>query len=247
MYSQIQINLYLLYFYIWALVQLWIHSRVEESFPPILLCMPWLGGNVIYGALSALNKTVSAHNPQHNPNRILSSSMHFAWGACGPSPRCHWMNFIWCYVIPTVHSPSRLRLPCLLCRKVVLGCDFFRKYADTQICIRTGRNLYFQMLVTVFRWCLMIISCFFCDFIVTQSLESLIIFSNSQFTWIHFFEENVTESVGPVPFSPQWSWGIKCGPWKRGWKGNSHVQLCQQKNTRTLTVIVHINHSMMTF
>ncbi len=56
MYLQVQINLYLLYFYIWALVQLWIRSRVEESFPPIL-CMPWLGGNAIYGALSALNET----------------------------------------------------------------------------------------------------------------------------------------------------------------------------------------------
>jgi hypothetical protein len=69
MYSQVQINLYLLYFYIWVLVQLWIRSRIEECFLPIL-CMPWLGGNAIYGALSALNKTqnrkVSAHNPQHN-------------------------------------------------------------------------------------------------------------------------------------------------------------------------------------
>jgi hypothetical protein len=42
-----------------------------------------------------------------------------------------------------------------------LGCDFFRKYTDTQISIRTRRNLYFQMQVTVFRWCLMNISCFF--------------------------------------------------------------------------------------
>jgi len=56
MYLQVQINLYLLYFYIWALVQLWIFSRVEESFSPIL-CMPWLGENAIYGALSALNET----------------------------------------------------------------------------------------------------------------------------------------------------------------------------------------------
>jgi hypothetical protein len=54
--SQVQINLYLLNFYMWALAQLWIRSRVEESFPPIL-CMPWLGGNAIYGALSALNNT----------------------------------------------------------------------------------------------------------------------------------------------------------------------------------------------
>ena len=37
-----------------------------------------------------------------------------------------------------------------------------------QIRIRTRRNLYFQMLVTVFRWCLMIISCFVCDFVVAQ-------------------------------------------------------------------------------
>ena len=51
-----KINLYLLYLYIWALVQLWIRSCNEESFPPIL-CMPWLGGNAIYGALSALYKT----------------------------------------------------------------------------------------------------------------------------------------------------------------------------------------------
>jgi hypothetical protein len=72
MYSQIQINLYLLYFYIWALVQLWIGSRVEESFPPIL-CKPWLGGNSIYGALSALDKTVSAHNPQPQHNRLMLS------------------------------------------------------------------------------------------------------------------------------------------------------------------------------
>jgi hypothetical protein len=56
MYSQVQINLYLLYFYMWALEQLWIRSRVEESFPPIL-CMPWLGGNTIYCTLSALNNT----------------------------------------------------------------------------------------------------------------------------------------------------------------------------------------------
>ena len=41
------------------------------------------------------------------------------------------------------------------------GCDFFRKYADMQISMRTCRNLYFQMLVNIFRWCLMIISCFF--------------------------------------------------------------------------------------
>jgi hypothetical protein len=67
MYLQV---LFLLYFYMWALVELWIRcSRIEESFPPIL-CMPWLGGNAIYGALFALNNTynkkVSAHNPQHN-------------------------------------------------------------------------------------------------------------------------------------------------------------------------------------
>ena len=34
---------------------------------------------------------------------------------------------------------------------------------------------------------------------------------------------------------------------ERGWKGNSRVKLCQQKNTRTMTVTVHINHSMTTF
>ncbi len=56
MYSQVQINLYLLYFYMWALVQLWIRSRIEETFPPILY-MPRLGGDAIYGALSALNNT----------------------------------------------------------------------------------------------------------------------------------------------------------------------------------------------
>ncbi len=46
-----------------------------------------------------------------------------------------------------------------------LGCDFFRKYAAMQIRIRTRRNLFFQMLDTVFRWCLMIISCFFVFFL----------------------------------------------------------------------------------
>ena len=56
MYSPVQISLYLLYFYMWALVQLCIRSRVEESFPPIPY-MPWLGGNAVYRALSALNNT----------------------------------------------------------------------------------------------------------------------------------------------------------------------------------------------
>jgi len=28
--------------------------------------------------------------------------------------------------------------------------------------------------------------------------------SDSRFTWIHDFEENLTESVGPVPFSAQY-------------------------------------------
>jgi len=36
------------------------------------------------------------------------------------------------------------------------------------ICIQTCRNPYFQMLVIVFRWCLMIISCFFCNFVGPQ-------------------------------------------------------------------------------
>ncbi len=36
MYSQVQNNIYHLYFYMWALVQLWILSRVEESCQPIL-------------------------------------------------------------------------------------------------------------------------------------------------------------------------------------------------------------------
>ncbi len=56
MYSQVQINLYLLYFYMWALVQLWIHSRVEETFPAILY-MPWFSGDAIERALPALNNT----------------------------------------------------------------------------------------------------------------------------------------------------------------------------------------------
>ena len=51
---------------------------------------------------------------------------------------------------------------------ISLGGDFFRKYTDMQIRIGTRRKLYFQMLVTVFRWCLMIISCFVCDFVGTQ-------------------------------------------------------------------------------
>ncbi len=57
MYTQVQINLYLRYFYMQALVQQeWIRSRVDETFPAIL-DMPWFDGDAIYGALAALNNT----------------------------------------------------------------------------------------------------------------------------------------------------------------------------------------------
>ena len=80
MYLQVQINLYLLYFYIWVLVQLWICLHVEESFPPILCT--WLDGNSIYVALSALNKTVSAHNPQPQHNQLMLSEQVLARWLC---------------------------------------------------------------------------------------------------------------------------------------------------------------------
>jgi len=50
----------------------------------------------------------------------------------------------------------------------VQGCDFFRKYTDTHERIRTCRNPYFQMLVFVFRWHLMLMSCLLCDFVGPQ-------------------------------------------------------------------------------
>jgi len=54
------------------------------------------------------------------------------------------------------------------------GCDFFRKYTDKQIRIRTRRNLYFQIMVTVFKWCLMIISCFFVIFLARRYADTQI-------------------------------------------------------------------------
>jgi len=56
MYSLIQISLYLLCFYMWALVQLYIRSRVEDSFPPIPY-MPWLGELFFIADQAARNNT----------------------------------------------------------------------------------------------------------------------------------------------------------------------------------------------
>ena len=56
MYSLGQISLYLLCFYMWALVQLYIRSRVEDSFPPIPY-MPWLGGLLFISDQAARNNT----------------------------------------------------------------------------------------------------------------------------------------------------------------------------------------------
>ena len=56
MYSLGQISLYLLCFYMWALVQLYIRSRVEDSFPPIPY-MPWLGGLLFIADQAARNNT----------------------------------------------------------------------------------------------------------------------------------------------------------------------------------------------
>ncbi len=59
------------------------------------------------------------------------------------------------------HGGRRCPMAAMKPHSRLLGCDFFRKYTDMQIHIRTRRNNFFQMLIIVFRWCLMIISYFF--------------------------------------------------------------------------------------
>jgi len=56
MYSLVQISLYLLCFYMWALVQHYIRSRIKDSFPPIPY-MPWLGGLLFIADQAARNNT----------------------------------------------------------------------------------------------------------------------------------------------------------------------------------------------
>jgi hypothetical protein len=53
-----------------------------------------------------------------------------------------------------------------LCKMVVLGHDFFRKYTATQIHIRTHRNSFL-------RWCLLFPSHFFGDFVGTLEFTFL--------------------------------------------------------------------------